>query len=342
MSTSAASNVRMNSRPMILRFGLGVGDAGQRLEELLLRVDDDQPGAGRRHEVALDLLGLALPHQPVVDVDAGEPVADRLLHDRGRHGRVDAAGEAADRAAVRADLLADPLDLLVGDVADGPGLAAARDVPEEVLEDPLPVLGVQHLGVPLHTGEPAVDVLERRHRRTRRRREHGEVVRRRGHRVAVGHPHVVLGRDAAEQGAGMAHVDPGAAVLPRAGLGDRAAQPLRHQLEAVTHAEDRRTGLEDGRVEARRALRVDRRRPAGQDDRLRPLRHHLGHRHGVRHDLGVDPRLAHPTRDQLGVLRPEVDHQDQIVLRRRHDRILSSRKPENAPGPDRGGRVVGP
>ena len=28
----------------------------------------------------------------------------------------------------------------------------------------LPVLGVQHLGVELHAGEPAVDVLERRHR----------------------------------------------------------------------------------------------------------------------------------------------------------------------------------
>src|SRR3546814_6323328 len=51
-----------------------------------------------------------------------------------------------------------------------------------------------------------------------------------------------------------------------------------------------------------------------QDDRLRPHREHLVDGHRVRDDLGVDPRLPHTTGDQLGVLRPEVDHQDQIVL----------------------------
>ena len=73
---------------------------------------------------------------------------------------------------------------------------------QEVLEHLLAVLGVQHLGVPLHAGEAAVDVLERRDRRARGRGQHGEARRRRGHRVAVGHPDVVLGRDAGEQGAG--------------------------------------------------------------------------------------------------------------------------------------------
>ena len=38
------------------------------------------------------------------------------------------------------------------------------DVVEEVLEHRLAVLGVQHLGVELHAGEPAPDVLERRDR----------------------------------------------------------------------------------------------------------------------------------------------------------------------------------
>ena len=95
---------------------LGVGDAGEGVEELLLRVDHDQRDAGRGDEVALDLLGLALAHQAVVDVDAGEPVADRLLHDGGGDRRVDPAGEAADGPAVVADLLADPLDLLLDDV----------------------------------------------------------------------------------------------------------------------------------------------------------------------------------------------------------------------------------
>ena len=58
-----------------------------------------QVDAGGGHEVALDLLGLALAQQPVVDEHAGELVADGALHERGGHGGVDAAGEAADGAA---------------------------------------------------------------------------------------------------------------------------------------------------------------------------------------------------------------------------------------------------
>ena len=46
------------------------------------------------------------------------------------------------------------LDLLVDDVDHRPGRAAAGDVVQEVLEHLLAVLGVQHLGVPLHAGEP--------------------------------------------------------------------------------------------------------------------------------------------------------------------------------------------
>ena len=85
-------------------------------------------------------------------------------------------------------------------------------------------------------------------------------------------------------------------------------------------------------------------------------RQHLGDRHRVRHDLGVDPRLAHPAGDQLGVLGPEVDDEDQVVVRR--SSVTLSRRPSSASaslagrarglgpdvtsGPGRGGRVVGP
>ena len=102
---SAASKVRMNSRPMILRFSSGstIPSSAPRncsaASTTSRRVEDGL-------EVAAYLLGLARAHHPVVDVDAGEPVADRALHDRGRDRGVDAAGERADRPAV-ADLRAD-------------------------------------------------------------------------------------------------------------------------------------------------------------------------------------------------------------------------------------------
>src|SRR3712207_7006022 len=41
---------------------------------------------------------------------------------------------------------------------------------------------------------------------------------------------------------------------------------------------------------------------------------HLRDRRGVRDDLGVHPGLTHPPRDQLRVLRPEVDDEDQVVF----------------------------
>ena len=74
---------------------LGVGDPGERGEELLARVDDDEVDPGRGDEVLLDLLGLAGAQQPVVDEHAGELVTDRPLHERRGHGGVDATGQAA-------------------------------------------------------------------------------------------------------------------------------------------------------------------------------------------------------------------------------------------------------
>ncbi len=59
-------------------------------------------------EGRLDLLALAGAHEAGVDEDGRELVADRLVDERGRHGRVDAAREGAEHPAV-ADLGADRL-----------------------------------------------------------------------------------------------------------------------------------------------------------------------------------------------------------------------------------------
>ena len=158
---------------MIFRFSSGSVTPASAVEELLAGVDDPQVDAGGGDEVPLDLLGLALAHQPVVDEDAGEPVADRPLHQRRGDGGVDAAGQRAERPAV-ADLRADPLDLLLDDVGHRPGRLEAGDVEQEVLEHRLAVRGVPHLGVELHAGQPAVDVLERGDRRAGRGRGDGE------------------------------------------------------------------------------------------------------------------------------------------------------------------------
>ena len=96
----------MNCSPIALRFVSGSVTPASAVEEALAGVDDDEVDAGRLDEVLLDLLGLALAQQPVVDEDAGQLVADRLLHQGRCDGGVDAAGERAEDA-VLADLLAD-------------------------------------------------------------------------------------------------------------------------------------------------------------------------------------------------------------------------------------------
>ena len=82
--------------PDDLALLLGVADAGERGQEALARVDRDEAHAGGGDVVLLDLLALACPQQPVVDEDAHQLVADRLVHERGGDRRVDPAGEAAD------------------------------------------------------------------------------------------------------------------------------------------------------------------------------------------------------------------------------------------------------
>ena len=94
MARSASSKTRMNSRPMILRFVSGSLTPASAVEEPLLRVDDDEPDAGGRDVVALDLLGLALAQQAVIDEDAGELLAHRALDQRRGDRRVDAAATA--------------------------------------------------------------------------------------------------------------------------------------------------------------------------------------------------------------------------------------------------------
>ena len=54
-------------------------------------------------------------------------------------------------------------------------------------------------------------------------------------------------------------------------------------------------------------------------------REHLRDRHRARHDLAVDVRLAHAPRDQLRVLRPEVDDEDEVGLSRSRVAIGSGR-----------------
>ena len=123
---ASSSKTRMNSSPIDLALLLGLGRrprAGR--GSAPARVDVDERDVEVAAEGLDHLLGLVLAQQAVVDEDARELVADRLVHEQRRDGGVDAAREAADHA-LRADLRADPLDLLLDHGGRRPRRAARR------------------------------------------------------------------------------------------------------------------------------------------------------------------------------------------------------------------------
>ena len=83
------------------RFSSGSTTPASAVEKAVAGVDHPEIDAQVRRKVLLDLLALVQPQQPVVDEDAGEPVADGAVHQRGGDRRVDAAGEPADHALLR-------------------------------------------------------------------------------------------------------------------------------------------------------------------------------------------------------------------------------------------------
>ncbi len=88
--------------PLLLR----VFDAVQGLHKLLRRVDDDEVDVEVLAEGLLDLGPLVFPKQPGIDEHARQPVADGLVQEHGRDGRIDATAEPEDHVVV-ADLLLD-------------------------------------------------------------------------------------------------------------------------------------------------------------------------------------------------------------------------------------------
>ena len=170
--------------------------------------------------------------------------------------------------------------------------------------------GVQHLGVILHAGQPPRPVLERGDRGARARRDHLEPVRRgrSPRRRGSSTPAACSGRSRMQ----VAHQRLSAPSGRTRWC--RCARPCRRAPAPSPGSRSRcRTPARPGRTApgpVGRTLGVHAGRAAGQHDRLRIAGLDLVDRRGVRNDLGVHPRLAHPARDQLGVLRTEIDDEN--------------------------------
>ena len=140
-----------------------------------------------------------------------------------------------------------------------------------------------------------------------------------GDAVAVAHPYrIALAYlpDAVEQRGGFGH------ARPRRGRirGDGRLRPCRRAAPPSPARRSRcrapaRRPRKSPSAPAARPFRCTRRRTAGEDHRLG--RHLAEGRFGLleRHDLAIDPLLAHAPRDQLRHLRAEIDDENFVVSR---------------------------
>ena len=98
---ASASKTSMKVPPMILRLRSGSVTPASLPRNRSAGVDVDQRDVEVAAEQVDHLLRLAVAQQAGVDEDAGELVADRLVHEQGGDRRIDAAREAADHAGRR-------------------------------------------------------------------------------------------------------------------------------------------------------------------------------------------------------------------------------------------------
>ena len=125
---------------------LGIGDACQAFEEQIGRVDEVERQMQLVAKPLLNLVGLVVTQQPVVDEDAGQAITDGAMNQHRRDGGIHAARQPAHDFA-GADLLTNSLGRLLDERADRPVAGAAAFAVGEVAEDLDAVLGVHDLRV---------------------------------------------------------------------------------------------------------------------------------------------------------------------------------------------------
>ena len=259
-----------------------------------------------------DLRRLVQPQDAVVHEDAGQFVADGAMQNQGGHGRVDAAAQRADDAAI-ADGGADLRRRLVDERRHRPVAGAAADPVREVAQDLEAALGVDNFRMKQNRVQRAARIRHRRDRRVGARRHHGKAVRRGGHEVAVACPHTNRRRHVDEERRRIRDRDRGVAELALRRRRHFPAERMRHQLHPVADAEHRLAEIEQRRVARRRAGVRDALGPARQDDARRVPCANRFRRRARRPDLRIHRQLAQAPGDELGVLRPEIEHDDGLV-----------------------------
>ena len=120
----------------------------------------------------------------------------------------------------------------------------------------------------------------------------------------------VWGRPANKRRGGVFDGDFGVAVFALGAGADLAAEVMDDEVQAVTDAEGGKAELEHLGIGGRGVCVIDRGGSAGEDDADGVIALDFGDGNGAGQDDGEDVELADAARDELGVLRAEVENND--------------------------------
>ena len=252
----------------------------------------------------------------MVDIDAGQLVADGLVDQHSRNRGIDAAGKAADDA-LGTDLVLDLADHFGAVGGHRPVRLQADDLVHEVGEQLGAVRRMDDFRVEHGRIVVAALVGCDRERRVLGGRDDLKTLRQLRDAVAMAHPDGITTSDFPEtvkQRAGLLDLDIGAAEFGGVTTLDDTAELSRQCLLAVADAEDRHIVLEYDLRRARTAFRGHRSRTTGEDDAfgLEFLERGVRVLEGV--DFAVDAGFANATRDQLRHLAAEIDDENAVGM----------------------------
>ena len=264
---------------------------------------------------------LARAQQAIVDKNAAQPAADRLVQQSRRHARIHSAAQAQDDP-FPGGLGLDFLHRLVNEMAHGPLPAAAADAVDEIGDDFAPARRVRHFRVKLQPVKFPGGVFNGGELRVVRGGHRFEAPWNPGQFVPVRIPDLQAVGQAGKQGGGavLDQQRPLAVFAFPAGF-DLAAQKAGEQLHPVANPQDGDAQLENGAVRQRGLPGIDAGRPAGKNQPLGGQAGQGGGRGVVAQDGGIDATLANPPGDHLRELRAKIQDDNLFHQRKigRHD-----------------------
>ena len=295
--------------------------ARQRSQETRLAFDVNDVQTETIAEHIHNLLSFIKTQQTVIHEDAGQVFADSAMQQHCGNRRVHAAGEAENDFIV-AHLLTNTFDGVVDNFGRGPQRFTLANLAYKTLQHTQALTGVGHFRVELHAVEALLFVGHNGERAGFGAGNGNEVRRDGGDFVAVAHPdvqHSVAVRaqrifNAVDQRAIGLNFNLRVAKFTLIRGFNVAAQLHRHGLHTVADAKDRHASFEDILRRARAVIFGSAFRAAGKNDAVRIELTNLSFRHVPCPQFAVDTQFTNATRNQLGVLRTEVQDKNTMFM----------------------------